>query len=158
VSIFVWLSKVYGKFKTTECLPTEIGLTTVFSICIALLFFGEYQYTVDVADLPILCVSALLILFGIGLMSMDDAVDASYVDYEEHLHLRASIVEFGFQLPFNARQKWKASITSVIALNRIAEPMHNKRHRQQHRGQARGGSVMVENKIHEVDMGIVSLV
>jgi hypothetical protein len=61
----IWLRKVYAKYPTAECLPTEIGLVTSFSICSGLLFYKEAQ---NLQEILIMSACAATIPVGITLM------------------------------------------------------------------------------------------
>lgn len=146
VNIFVWLRKVYEKFKTTECLPTEIGMTTFLSIFTALLFFQEYALC-DATSLMIgmLALNATFIVCGIAVMTLSDAraVDSKITERETHHYIRASLLQ-SFSPMFDAKSKWKTAISAVKAANTFAEPAVKKSQRSAHRGEGRGGSILVE--------------
>jgi hypothetical protein len=67
VSTVLWLRFVYQKFRTSECLSTEIGLATVFSIYVGLWVYQEQQYTnTKMVSILVLCTGTICV--GIGLI------------------------------------------------------------------------------------------
>merc|ERR1711865_1065964 len=112
-STVVWLRKVYEKFKTTECLPTEIGFTTFLSIFVALMFYEERKLVDSEQQLIILILSACLIIVGIFVMTSNSEVDSGPSNAGDHVRKYPMMV-------FPARKVWHRSITKVMITNSIA--------------------------------------
>lgn len=126
----IWLRKVYEKFKTTECLPTEIGLTTVFSILVALMFYQEHSYASS-ADLGMLSFSGCMIMVGIYVMTLHAEVDSGPSNASDHIR------RYPVNL-FPAKKVWHRSINKVIIANSLG-------HHHGHGAMAAMTSVVVQD-------------
>jgi hypothetical protein len=109
----IWLRKVYAKFRTTECLPTEIGLTTFLSIVFALLFYEERKY-INSTNIILLVCSAFVILVGIKVMISGSKVNTTDESLPKHHARRYTLAR-----TFPARQVWHRSISAVMDQNRL---------------------------------------
>ena len=175
INTVVWLRKVYAKYPTAECLPTEIGLVTSFSICSGLLFYKEAK---TLADILIMSACAAVIPVGISLMifgrprhvihngkalvrAVSRELSRDMHHGAEHMHhLYASYRGAGFTFPEAYRALHakldKARHKVGHALHAIEHKMEDGLHAIEHRVHAIEHSV--EDKVHAIGHGVSSVV
>ena len=113
LSTLYWLRKVYAKFRTTEGLPTEIGLTTFLSILFALLFYQERHF-LGTSNLALLVLCSCGILVGIGVM-----INTTKVVTQEEVEPQHHARRYTLARKFPAKKVWARSISQVIEANRV---------------------------------------
>lgn len=115
----LWLRKVYKRFRTTECLPTEIGVTTFLSIIFALLFYEERQY-ISSASSGLLIISAFAVLAGIWVMIHSTKVNTIEQGQAKD-HVRR------ISLAYEDTNPWAAvapAVTTQVVTPVLAPPPH----------------------------------
>ena len=100
---------------TCLSLHNHTGLTTAFSIVVALMFYQERLY-VSSTKIVVLVLSVILILCGIAIMTISDTVHTGPT--QAHHHIR---MYHGVHHRMPPKEQWEHTVAKVVVLNVVKD-------------------------------------